>query len=340
MQMLMGPIAIGTWQVKRGKESGGQDWSPLVGKVLCKVCHHRYKRKGTLEREMQSRKRGTMQNERQCTHCHTKRSPKNIFITEATRAGQRDWSSLAGRFLCLKCYNIFMRKGTLEATKARDGRRLHKVPERCTNRMASLRKRQEGKEMFDSDESEFDTDEETGSDWSKSSEMDVDEGGERGEDGGGDGWGEMEIAEGSMEGGGGMEGGDGGGGIDGMEEETTDERLLRIATEEEEAKEEAEMAMKLAAEAVSEMNNKRCTLKNCLWPEGKKYPSMKFYKIAEAEEDLMRLSKHFKPCEVFADWTSMVMFTCPRRHHPARFDDLTPRDLCCAHAEGGSDTKR
>lgn len=38
------------YHIQKGKEAGGQDWSPLVGKVLCKSCYSRFMGRGTLER--------------------------------------------------------------------------------------------------------------------------------------------------------------------------------------------------------------------------------------------------------------------------------------------------
>ena len=38
-------------EIKEGKTTGGQDWSSLVGKILCNTCYCRFKNKGTLKRD-------------------------------------------------------------------------------------------------------------------------------------------------------------------------------------------------------------------------------------------------------------------------------------------------
>jgi hypothetical protein len=38
------------YQIEEGKTSGGQDWSSVVGSVLCKACYDRFRGRGTLER--------------------------------------------------------------------------------------------------------------------------------------------------------------------------------------------------------------------------------------------------------------------------------------------------
>jgi len=41
---------INFYQIEKGKTTGGQDWSPIVGSVLCHACYQRYSKRGTLHR--------------------------------------------------------------------------------------------------------------------------------------------------------------------------------------------------------------------------------------------------------------------------------------------------
>jgi hypothetical protein len=37
------------YQIEEGKTAGGQDWSSVVGSVLCSACYNRFRKRGTLE---------------------------------------------------------------------------------------------------------------------------------------------------------------------------------------------------------------------------------------------------------------------------------------------------
>jgi hypothetical protein len=52
------------YNVDEGKTAGGQDWSALVGHVLCHACYQRFNRSGTLER---STRRPVSKAVRRCT---------------------------------------------------------------------------------------------------------------------------------------------------------------------------------------------------------------------------------------------------------------------------------
>ena len=87
--------------IKEGKTSGGQDWSSLVGSVLCQACYERFKSRGTLEK---ASKRPLAASERRCTYEHCERPGESstfVPIKESTTTGGQDWSSLVGSVLCI-----------------------------------------------------------------------------------------------------------------------------------------------------------------------------------------------------------------------------------------------
>ena len=97
-------------------EAGGQDWTQLVGSMLCRSCYVQYSAKGTLERTM---KEPLPASAKKCSYEGCKRSHENsrfYQIDGATKAGGRDWSELSGSVLCFICYNQFRKRGRLERT--------------------------------------------------------------------------------------------------------------------------------------------------------------------------------------------------------------------------------
>jgi len=102
------------FQIEEGMTSGEQDWSPVVGHVLCKTCYNRFLRRGTLERAMN---RPLEESAKQCTyeHCDNPTKSHSFYqIDFGTAAGGQDWSELAGRVLCKACYLRFSKRGTLQ----------------------------------------------------------------------------------------------------------------------------------------------------------------------------------------------------------------------------------
>ena len=102
------------YQIKEGKSAGGQDWSSVVGEVLCDACYSRFKRSGTLER---SYNKPLEEEQRRCTykHCDSPTHGSNFYqIQEGKSAGGQDWSSVVGEVLCHACYERFRKRGALE----------------------------------------------------------------------------------------------------------------------------------------------------------------------------------------------------------------------------------
>ena len=104
-------------KIEEGRTSGGQDWSSLVGSVLCRACYSRFCKRGTLERAANKPLVGSA---RRCTyeHCDNPADSVDFFqIDEGKTAGRRDWSSLVGSVLCRACYDRFRIRGTLERVR-------------------------------------------------------------------------------------------------------------------------------------------------------------------------------------------------------------------------------
>ena len=101
-------------QISEGKTAGQEDWSSLVGSVLCHACYERFRSKGTL---WMSRNKPLAASARRCsyTDCERPDEGRNFFqISEGKTTGGQDWSSLVGSVLCHACYERFRNKGTLE----------------------------------------------------------------------------------------------------------------------------------------------------------------------------------------------------------------------------------
>jgi hypothetical protein len=101
------------YRIEAGKTSGGQDWTSVVGHVLCDACHNRYRYSGTLERTQNKRLEPS---ERRCMyeHCEKPDESSNFHRIEVGKtAGGQDWNDLAGRVLCHSCYQRFRERGTL-----------------------------------------------------------------------------------------------------------------------------------------------------------------------------------------------------------------------------------
>jgi hypothetical protein len=104
------------YRINQRCEAGGQDWTPLVGSMLCRSCYVQYSAKGSLERTM---KEPLPASAKRCSYEGCKRSHENsrfYQIDGATKAGGRDWSELSGSVLCFICYNQFRKRGRLERT--------------------------------------------------------------------------------------------------------------------------------------------------------------------------------------------------------------------------------
>jgi hypothetical protein len=85
----------GFLKISNNTRAGGQDWSSLLGRVLCVACYSRYQDRGTLERT--SRKYPPENFVRRCTYefCdrpeHSRRFHK---INGDNKAGGRDWGQV------------------------------------------------------------------------------------------------------------------------------------------------------------------------------------------------------------------------------------------------------
>jgi predicted NAD-dependent protein-ADP-ribosyltransferase YbiA (DUF1768 family) len=102
------------YKIEEGKSAGRQDWSSVVGEVLCRACYCRFKDRGTLER---SRNKPLDASARRCTHkhCDSPTESSNFYkIEQGKSARGQDWSSVVGEVLCKACYERFSYKGSLE----------------------------------------------------------------------------------------------------------------------------------------------------------------------------------------------------------------------------------
>jgi len=109
--------------IEKGRTSGGQDWSSLVGYVLCKKCYDRYRARGTLERTVNL---PLPMSARRCTYeyCDSPARSRHFYkIEKGKTSGGQDWSSVAGSVLCTACYNRFSRTGSLHRTDSRPSKR-------------------------------------------------------------------------------------------------------------------------------------------------------------------------------------------------------------------------
>lgn len=110
-------------RIEEGRTSGGQDWSPLVGSVLCKKCFDRYRARGTLERTVN---RPLPASERHCTYelCESPGESRHFYqVEEGKSSGGQDWSPIVGSVLCTSCYNRYSRTGTLHRSDSRNSKR-------------------------------------------------------------------------------------------------------------------------------------------------------------------------------------------------------------------------
>jgi hypothetical protein len=100
-------------RVRRTYRAGGQDWSKLVGRVLCCACIRFYTGKGTLERTKIYQDRGPQT----CEYPKCKDPAGcNVYhrIRSDCEAGGRDWSAWVGKTLCKKCYKQYALLGTFD----------------------------------------------------------------------------------------------------------------------------------------------------------------------------------------------------------------------------------
>lgn len=117
------------FEIEEGRKSGGQDWSSLVGSVLCQACYGQFCRKGSLER---TQNKPLSASERRCTYEHCDDPAKGttfLQIGKGRTSGGKDWSPVAGMVLCKACYLRFERKGKLERTVNKP---LAKTSRHCT----------------------------------------------------------------------------------------------------------------------------------------------------------------------------------------------------------------
>jgi hypothetical protein len=97
--------------------AGGQDWTSLVGNILCHSCYRRYKARGTL-----ARLKCLDESERHCTYNLCDRpdvSTRFYRIEPGRRSGGQNWDTIIGEVLCQSCYSRFHSRGTLARTRTR-----------------------------------------------------------------------------------------------------------------------------------------------------------------------------------------------------------------------------
>jgi len=115
--------------IEKGRAAGGKDWSSLVGYILCKSCHSRFERSGTLQR---LQNRPLPPEARHCSYdgCDKPDKSSKFYMIEAGKtAGGQDWSELSGRVLCQACYKRFKLGGSLERSRTKP---LAAAARRCT----------------------------------------------------------------------------------------------------------------------------------------------------------------------------------------------------------------
>mmetsp|Transcript_50534 Transcript_50534/g.121106 ORF Transcript_50534/g.121106 Transcript_50534/m.121106 type:complete len:272 (-) Transcript_50534:9-824(-) len=107
------------YRINKKTMAGGQDWSKIVGWVLCDACYAQFKRRGTLVRC--DAKAPIVGNERRCTNPKCDKPTESSYFHRigdgSTKAGGRDWKCLAGNVLCHLCYMRFKDRGTLERSE-------------------------------------------------------------------------------------------------------------------------------------------------------------------------------------------------------------------------------
>jgi hypothetical protein len=104
-------------EIKDMTEAGGQDWTSLVGRVLCSSCYCRFKRHGSLEGGTGPDPKPLSAEEKRCgyEHCCKPNEGKQFYEIKAdTKAGGQDWTSLVGRVLCHTCYQRYRQTGSLD----------------------------------------------------------------------------------------------------------------------------------------------------------------------------------------------------------------------------------
>lgn len=115
------------YEVQEGCNVGGQDWTNLVGSVLCNACYCRYMCKGTLDKPEPFLKRCSYEG------CANPNDSSNFIMVEATCiTGQKDWSSLVGKVLCKACYVRYSKRGTLVRSRSKRNKPLATTLKRCT----------------------------------------------------------------------------------------------------------------------------------------------------------------------------------------------------------------
>jgi hypothetical protein len=102
------------YKITRRTKAGNQNWSSLVGSVLCHACYSRFRNGGKLAR---STNKSLAASERFCTYigCKKPYSSCHFYTIEMGKsAGGQDWSEIQNSVLCHACYKQFLQRGTLE----------------------------------------------------------------------------------------------------------------------------------------------------------------------------------------------------------------------------------
>jgi len=113
--------SLNYYQIGADKATGGKDWSPLAGSVLCAACYMRFKDRGTLERSDKDKKPPPT-GVKKCAYSGCEASGENIkflVIDAGCNAGGKDWSALADSMLCQTCYDRYRKHGTLDKADAK-----------------------------------------------------------------------------------------------------------------------------------------------------------------------------------------------------------------------------
>jgi hypothetical protein len=119
-------------------QAGGQNWSALIGKVLCKTCYTHFSQNGTLERK---HIRIVNDEDKKCFYDKCQNPTANQRFHKIDRnchAGNQDWKNLVGRILCKTCYTHFRKTGSLERKRVGregdEGNNASKVLERSAKK--------------------------------------------------------------------------------------------------------------------------------------------------------------------------------------------------------------
>lgn len=112
------------YPIDENVKAGGQDWTALVGEVLCHQCYTNYRMSGSLGRNLHRMIALAPNAQQRCAYANCKRpkvSKQFYLIDGHCRTGGQDWAELDGRVLCYNCYIHYRKMGRLERAARQPG---------------------------------------------------------------------------------------------------------------------------------------------------------------------------------------------------------------------------